>query len=63
MPHTPGTVTCPQCASETDTLHEGYCESCRDANQDALDLHNAEYDHWRALTSAERERRIREALR
>ena len=39
-------ATCPQCGLETEQLHEGYCEECCRQNQEALDRHNAEYDHW-----------------
>jgi len=45
---------CPQCGDPTEALHEGYCEPCRDANQNALDLHNAEYDRWQGMTDRQR---------
>jgi len=54
---------CPQCAEPTDTLHEGVCEVCRETNQDALDLHNHEYDRWLAMTPAERAAAIKWAIR
>lgn len=54
---------CPQCGEPTETLHEGYCEECRDERQAALDLHNAQYDRWQRMTDAERDREIREAAR
>lgn len=37
---------CPQCSYETETLNEGYCEDCRKDNQNSLNSHNAQFDHW-----------------
>jgi len=49
MPRSPVDMfDCPQCGFGTETLHEGYCEECRDENQHALDAHNIEFDHWQA---------------
>lgn len=45
---------CPQCGEETETLHEGYCEECRDERQRALNEHNASFDFWEKCTDAER---------
>jgi hypothetical protein len=53
---------CPQCGNETDRLHEGYCEDCRNANQAALDEHNAAYDRWQKMTDRERADDIRRAV-
>jgi hypothetical protein len=50
---------CPQCGEDTETLREGCCEECREANQAALDRHNAEFDRWQSMTDAEREDAIR----
>ena len=52
---------CPQCGEPTETLHEGYCEDCRDQNQRSLDEHNARFDWWEGLNDAERDEKIREA--
>lgn len=54
---------CPQCGEPTERLHEGYCKPCCDANQAALDLHNAEVDHWRCLTDRQRDNAIKAAVR
>lgn len=54
---------CPQCSHETETLNEGYCEDCRQENQNSLDLHNAEYDGWQKLSDNQRHERIKEKLR
>lgn len=54
---------CPRCGDDTDELHEGYCEPCCEEGQRALDLHNAEYDAWEAMTDVERDRRIKWATR
>lgn len=52
---------CPQCGEETETLHEGYCEECRDERQRALNEHNASFDFWEKCTDAERDFYIRSA--
>jgi hypothetical protein len=52
-------VICPQCGGDTPALHEGYCEPCRDSNQRALDLHNAQFDRWERMTDKERGEEIR----
>ena len=52
---------CPKCGEHTDTLHEGYCEPCREDNQSALDLHNAEFDRWQSLSNGQRDVEIRRA--
>ena len=54
---------CPQCSYETETLNEGYCEDCRQNNQNSLDLHNTEYDKWQKLSDNQRQERIKEKLR
>ncbi len=54
---------CPQCGEPTPDLHEGYCEPCRDANQNALDLHNAEHDRWQGMTDKQRTDEIKRASR
>lgn len=58
---------CPQCGEPTERLHDGYCaECCAECcaeNQRALDLHNAEVDHWHSLSDAERGDAIRRAIR
>jgi len=56
-------AVCPQCGENTPTLHEGYCERCRDENQAELDQHNAGYNQWQQMTDSERERRIRDAAK
>ena len=52
---------CPQCGEETETLHEGYCEECRDERQNALNEHNARFDFWEKCTDAEKDFYIRSA--
>lgn len=54
---------CPQCGFETEEFYEGYCEECWQENQAALDQHNAQYDHWQALTDQERDAAIKRAIR
>jgi hypothetical protein len=55
--------SCPGCGEDTETLYEGYCEECRDERQHALLLHQTEYDHWKRMSSEEREHAIRNACR
>ncbi|UUJ74487.1 hypothetical protein [Microcystis phage Mae-Yong1326-1] len=57
------TFRCPQCGEPAERLCEGYCEPCRDANQAALDQHNAEHGAWEAMTDAQRGLAIRAAVR
>ncbi len=57
------TFRCDCCGEGTETLHEGYCEPCRDEAQRILDEHNLSHDLWQRLTPAEREARIRWAMR
>lgn len=52
---------CPQCGDDTETLHEGYCERCRTANQLELNGHIAQVEAWDRLTDEERRARIRAA--
>lgn len=54
---------CPQCGYETETLNEGCCEVCREQNQRALDLHNAQFDWWQSLTDEQRDAQIKNAFR
>lgn len=56
-------VRCPQCGSLTPELHEGCCHPCLARNQVELDFHNAEFDRWEKLTSAQREAEIKWASR
>lgn len=53
---------CPQCEGDTEQLHEGYCQSCRDENQNNLDRHNFEFDYWETLTDKERDNKIKQAI-
>jgi hypothetical protein len=53
--------SCPQCGCDTDGLTEGVCVDCFSANQLALDLHNAEYDHWNSLTERQKDEAIAKA--
>lgn len=53
---------CPQCSEDTAILDQGYCPPCAAANQRALDLHNAQHDHWSGLTDAQRGAEIRRAM-
>lgn len=46
--------SCPQCAQDTETLNEGYCEECRKERQISLDLHNARFDWWEGLSHREK---------
>lgn len=50
---------CPQCGTETEQLHEGYCKECCYDNQINLDRHNAEYDYWSRMDDVRREEAIR----
>ena len=50
---------CPQCGKLTPELHEGYCHPCFTSNQEALDLHNQQFDRWKKLTSDQREAEIK----
>lgn len=54
--------SCPQCACDTPTLHEGVCEECRMQNQSELDEHNVRFDQWQSMTDAERDTAIRNAM-
>ncbi len=54
---------CPQCGEQTMTLFEGYCCTCRDQNQAALDAHNLAYDQWERMTAEQRDAAIRFASR
>ena len=53
---------CPQCGEPTDEFREGYCVPCCEANQAALDLHNATFDRWKRMTPEQREAEIRAAI-
>lgn len=53
---------CPQCGEATPELREGYCRECCESNQSELDRHNVEYDRWQAMTDAERDAAIKQAL-
>ena len=53
---------CPKCGDDTETLHEGYCEKCRDQRQMELDQNNARYDWWESLSDGERRDQIRKAM-
>lgn len=57
------TFDCPRCGEPTETLHEGYCEPCREEGQRSLDAHNARFDWWQGLTPVERDTAIKEAMR
>lgn len=52
---------CPQCGDATPELHEGYCRTCCESNQAALDRHNFEYDRWQEMTHEERDVVIKRA--
>ena len=52
---------CPQCGEETETLHEGFCEECRDERQTTLDEHNARFNFWEKYTDAEKDYYIKSA--
>lgn len=52
---------CSQCGVEHYVFREGVCIICWQNNQDALDLHNVEYDGWQKMTDAERAAAIRAA--
>lgn len=54
---------CPQCGEATGILKEGYCVSCCDANQAALDLHNQQNRQWNSMTDSQRESAIRDATK
>jgi len=55
-------IECGQCGEITDSLHDGYCEQCYMENQQALDSHNHEYDHWNRLDNERREEEIRNSF-
>lgn len=52
---------CPQCGNEATDFIEGVCAGCFQENQLALNQHNAEYDRWQRLTTAQRDEEIRRA--
>ena len=54
---------CPSCGHRVTQLTEGYCFECFTERQNALYLHNAEYEIWNSLTNAEKEARIKWSLR
>lgn len=54
---------CPQCGEGTPELHEGYCAECCHDNQQRLDAHNAHFDAWERMSPAQRDARIRDAVR
>ena len=54
---------CSQCGESADEFKEGVCLHCWTQNQTALDLHNAQYDRWQLLNSAERWAEIMKAAR
>lgn len=60
-PSASGGRVCPRCGEPTPALHEGYCESCREANQSALDEHIARHRYWEQLTDWQRDDEIRKA--
>ena len=53
---------CPQCGNETEILHEGYCEECKNERQTALNEHNARFDFWEKCTDDEKDFYIRSAV-
>ena len=53
--------TCNTCGNDHDTFREGHCIDCWTDRQNALDLHNAEYDRWSKLTNQQRDFEIRRA--
>lgn len=54
---------CPRCGEDVERLHEGYCLDCCERGQAELGAHNARFDQWEAMSDAERDTAIREALR
>lgn len=54
---------CPQCAEQTEDLHEGYCADCCEENQVALDLHNIQNDRWQRLSDSGRAAEIKQQTR
>ena len=55
-------IYCPICGEPTEELHEGYCADCCAEMQRGLDLHNAGFDIWEAMTDAERNYSIAKAV-
>lgn len=50
---------CPQCGEPSAEFNEGVCQDCWTANQNALDLHNIEYDRWQRMSDSQRGAAIR----
>jgi hypothetical protein len=56
-------VICYGCGEdyEADTFIEGWCSDCFEARQAELDWHNAQYNAWKGMTDAQRDKAIKEA--
>ena len=55
-------ATCTTCGEDATEFREGHCIHCFTDRQNALDLHNAQFDWWESLTDQQREIAIRMAL-
>lgn len=56
-------MVCPSCGHLVAQLHEGYCRECLEHRHDAHLRHIYEQQEWDRLSPAERDRRIRDAMR
>lgn len=61
----PVAYACPVCGFDVpeNEMIEGCCPDCHEDRQRALNEHNATFDAWERMTPAERERRIKDAIR
>lgn len=54
-------VTCNTCGEDSTEFREGHCLGCFTDRQNALDLHNAQFDRWERMTDKQRGAEIRKA--
>jgi predicted amidophosphoribosyltransferase len=54
---------CPDCGEPATDFREGICVDCFNERTSDAGLFISEYDEWNALTPAQRDQRIQEALR
>lgn len=54
-------MQCRQCGNESQKFDQGVCVECCEENQRRLDIHNAEYDHWKKQSDTNRSDAIKRA--